>query len=192
MCVRRGNDKLAFSSPFQEPVSVTVLFCFVLFQLCAEILRPRSRGFVKLRSRDPLTHPIIQPNYLARDSDRRLMRSCVQIARHVLNQKAFEPYRKKELKPGLWKIVNIWLFGCADLGQWISFLVPRNRNKLDSLQDGHHRTGTNCPWSQRGFRPIESLVQWNYWKKVCRGQRKLYFAVEVPKTSDFQQRVESN
>ncbi|XP_078345902.1 choline dehydrogenase, mitochondrial-like isoform X2 [Oculina patagonica] len=70
------------------------------YQLCIEFLRPRSRGFVKLRSRDPLTHPVIQPNYLTRDSDRRLMRTCVRIARHVLNQKAFEPYRGKELKPG--------------------------------------------------------------------------------------------
>ncbi|XP_078345926.1 choline dehydrogenase, mitochondrial-like [Oculina patagonica] len=70
------------------------------YQLCIEILRPSSRGFVKLRSRDPLTHPVIQPNYLTRDSDRRLMRTCVRIARHVLNQKAFEPYRGKELKPG--------------------------------------------------------------------------------------------
>jgi len=70
------------------------------YQLCVEILRPSSRGFVKLRSRDPLTHPVIQPNYLTRDSDRRLMRTCVQIARHVLSQKAFEPYRGKELRPG--------------------------------------------------------------------------------------------
>lgn len=69
------------------------------YQVCAEILRPSSRGFVKLRSRDPLSHPVIQPNYLSRDSDRRLMRTCVRIARDVLNQKAFEPYRGKPIKP---------------------------------------------------------------------------------------------
>lgn len=65
------------------------------------MLRPSSRGFVKLRSRDPLTHPVIQPNYLTRESDRRLVRTCVRIARDVLSQKAFEPYRGKELRPGL-------------------------------------------------------------------------------------------
>ncbi|KAJ7389634.1 hypothetical protein OS493_029973 [Desmophyllum pertusum] len=70
------------------------------YQLCIEMLRPSSTGFVKLRSRDPLTHPVIQPNYLTCESDRRVMRACVRIARHVLNQKAFEPYRGKELRPG--------------------------------------------------------------------------------------------
>ena len=86
--------------PFQAAVSVTPYV--ISFQLCVEILQPSSRGFVKLRSSDPLTHPVIQPNYLTRDSDLRLMRTCVRIARHVLSQKAFEPYRGKELRPGLW------------------------------------------------------------------------------------------
>src|SRR5262249_59300414 len=33
--------------------------------------RPESKGYVRLRSSDPFEAPIIQPNYLALESDRR-------------------------------------------------------------------------------------------------------------------------
>ena len=103
-----------FASFFRSEQLFSWHVLFISFQLCVEILRPSSRGFVKLRSRDPLTHPVIQPNYLTRDSDRRLMRTCVRIARHVLSQKAFEPYRGKELRPGLWWKTCNGLF-CKDM-----------------------------------------------------------------------------
>ena len=35
-------------------------------------LQPESRGFVRLRSSDPADKPVIQPNYLAADADRRV------------------------------------------------------------------------------------------------------------------------
>ena len=113
--------------PFQAAVSVTLFV--ISFQLCVEILQPSSRGFVKLRSRDPLTHPVIQPNYLTHDSDRQLMRTCVRIARHVLSQKAFEPYRGKELRPGLWwKTCNGSL--CKDVLGFITFSSFQHFQKI--------------------------------------------------------------
>ena len=33
------------------------------------LLHPMSRGYVKLKSKDPGEHPIIQPNYLAHPRD---------------------------------------------------------------------------------------------------------------------------
>lgn len=63
-------------------------------------LRPESRGSVRLRSADPYVHPAIDPNYLATEEDRRVMRESVRIIREIVAQKAFDPYRGVELAPG--------------------------------------------------------------------------------------------
>ena len=63
-------------------------------------LRPQSRGFVGLRSADPLAAPAIQPNYLQAEADRLVLRRAVAIARTVFAQHAFDPYRGPELTPG--------------------------------------------------------------------------------------------
>lgn len=63
-------------------------------------LRPESRGEVRLRSADPRAAPMIQPNYLASEIDRAVMRRGVRIVRDVLRQPAMAPYRGQELEPG--------------------------------------------------------------------------------------------
>jgi len=63
-------------------------------------LRPESRGYVRLKSADPFAHPLIQPNYLATEGDRRVMRDGVKMTREIFAQKAFDPYRGPELWPG--------------------------------------------------------------------------------------------
>ena len=63
-------------------------------------LRPESRGSVRLRSADPYVHPAIDPNYLATEEDRRVMRESVRMIREIVAQKAFDPYRGAEMSPG--------------------------------------------------------------------------------------------
>jgi choline dehydrogenase len=63
-------------------------------------LRPQSRGFISIKSTDPLIAPIIQPNYLEAEEDRRALREGVKIAREIFAQEAFDPYRGPELMPG--------------------------------------------------------------------------------------------
>jgi choline dehydrogenase len=63
-------------------------------------LRPQSRGYISLKSSDPLAAPVIQPNYLEAEEDRRAMREGVKIARDLFAQEAFDPYRGPELWPG--------------------------------------------------------------------------------------------
>jgi choline dehydrogenase len=63
-------------------------------------LRPQSRGFISLKSADPLVAPLIQPNYLEAEEDRRAMREGVKLAREVFAQSAFDPYRGPEMMPG--------------------------------------------------------------------------------------------
>ncbi len=63
-------------------------------------LRPESRGHIRLSSDDPKKAPLIQPNYLATETDRQVMREGVRIMREVFAQAAFKPYRGVEILPG--------------------------------------------------------------------------------------------
>ena len=63
-------------------------------------LRPESRGYISLKSADPTVAPVIQPNYLEAEEDRRALREGVKLAREVFAQESFDPYRGPELMPG--------------------------------------------------------------------------------------------
>jgi choline dehydrogenase len=63
-------------------------------------LRPEARGYISLKSADPLAAPLIQPNYLDSEEDRRALREGVKLVREVFAQPAFDPYRGPELMPG--------------------------------------------------------------------------------------------
>jgi choline dehydrogenase len=63
-------------------------------------VNPESRGAIKLRSANPREPPLIHANYLATDYDRMITTKAVKLMREVIAQKAFDPYRGKELAPG--------------------------------------------------------------------------------------------
>ncbi len=63
-------------------------------------LRPESRGRIALRSADPFDHPMIDPNYLATEEDRRAMRQSVRIMREICRQPALDFLRGPEMLPG--------------------------------------------------------------------------------------------
>ncbi len=62
--------------------------------------RPDSRGYVHIRSHDPCEAPIIQPNYLAEEGDRRVLLAGMKLARRLLRTKPLEPYYDYEDYPG--------------------------------------------------------------------------------------------
>jgi choline dehydrogenase len=59
-----------------------------------------TRGWVRIRSRDPKVHPSMQFNYLSTPTDRKEWVEAVRVARDILTQPAFEPYNDGELSPG--------------------------------------------------------------------------------------------
>jgi choline dehydrogenase len=65
-------------------------------------LRPRSVGWIRLRSGDPRDPPLIQPNYLtdADGEDLRVMVHGLKLARRILLGKAFDAERAEEMDPG--------------------------------------------------------------------------------------------
>ena len=62
--------------------------------------RPESRGYVRVRSRDPFDAPLIQPNYLAEEGDRRVLLAGMRLARRLLRSKPLEPFYDHEDFPG--------------------------------------------------------------------------------------------
>jgi choline dehydrogenase len=63
-------------------------------------MRSRSRGAVRLRSRDPHDQPRIQFNYMSDPDDWTEMRAAVRLTREIFAQPAFDPYRGREISPG--------------------------------------------------------------------------------------------
>lgn len=63
-------------------------------------LRPESRGYVHISSRDVAADPTINPNYLAAETDRDFMIEALRIARRVMSQSAIRPFVVKETRPG--------------------------------------------------------------------------------------------
>ena len=70
------------------------------FTLHACQLRPESRGTITLASTDPFDPPVIDPNYLATEEDRRAMRESVKICREIVAQTPFDAFRGEEVVPG--------------------------------------------------------------------------------------------
>ena len=70
------------------------------FTLSVCQLRPQSRGFVRVRSRDPAEPPAMQPYYLSTELDRRTAVAAIRLARSLAATKAVRPYVAEEVKPG--------------------------------------------------------------------------------------------
>lgn len=68
--------------------------------LNACLLRPKSRGTVRLRSADPFARPVIDNNYLAEPEDLRLEVEGLKFAREILKQKPLSGRITAELLPG--------------------------------------------------------------------------------------------
>jgi choline dehydrogenase len=80
---------------FGEP-----LHKFAAFTVSVCNLQPTSRGHIRLRSADPATAPIIAPNYLSTDEDRRVAAQSIRVARTIVKQPALARYFPTEYLPG--------------------------------------------------------------------------------------------
>jgi choline dehydrogenase len=64
-------------------------------------LRPTSRGFVKIRTPNPLDYPEIKLNYLATQEDRKVAVDGMRFTRRIMAAKAFARYAPVEFRPGI-------------------------------------------------------------------------------------------
>ena len=70
------------------------------FQFHASPNRPKSRGFVNIKSNDFRENPKIQFNYLKDEEDLQQMRDSVKIANNILAQPSMEKYLGEQIRPG--------------------------------------------------------------------------------------------
>ena len=70
------------------------------YQATVVLLRPRSRGYVRLRSARPADPPLIRCNYLSEAEDLRTLRDGVRMLRGIFAQPAFDGLRGDEIDPG--------------------------------------------------------------------------------------------
>ena len=65
-------------------------------------LRPKSRGYIGLKSADPFADPLIQPNYLSHGDDIAELLEGVKLGRRIMQSAAMLPYNNgTEMEPGL-------------------------------------------------------------------------------------------
>jgi choline dehydrogenase len=63
-------------------------------------MRPESKGYVQVRSTDPAEVPVIQPNYLSSETDRRVLLAAIRMARRILATPSLAAYSASEEFPG--------------------------------------------------------------------------------------------
>ena len=103
----------AYSSPEQKSANVEYhvqplslekfgedLHSFNAFTASVCNVRPTSRGSVHINSTDPETPPVISPNYLSTDEDRKVAAESLRLTRKIVEQAALGPYMPEEYKPG--------------------------------------------------------------------------------------------
>ena len=62
--------------------------------------RPESVGYVRAVSADPVDPPIVQPNYLAAETDQRITLAGLKLVRALFNSPQLAPYFDHETLPG--------------------------------------------------------------------------------------------
>ena len=104
----------AYSSPKQKSANVEYhvqplslekfgedLHSFNAFTASVCNLRPTSRGSVHINSTNPEAPPVISPNYLSTDEDRKVAAESLRLTRKIVEQAALGPYAPEEYKPGM-------------------------------------------------------------------------------------------
>ena len=69
------------------------------YTILPTLLKPASVGYVGLRSANVADAPVIQPNFMAQQADRDLLLKAMKRAMEVLNEPAFDAYRREMVAP---------------------------------------------------------------------------------------------
>ena len=70
------------------------------FQTHVGPMRSKSRGTVRLRSKDPADNPVIRFNYMSHPDDWTEFRAAIRLTREIMQQPAMAVHVKHEIQPG--------------------------------------------------------------------------------------------
>ncbi len=110
-----GVEACAYVDPDGSDRPILKMYCIPTVYLDADVkdvrsqdgvtvnaclLRPKSRGTVRLRSADPFAKPVVDNNYLAEPDDLRLEIAGLRFAREIMAQKPLSSRITHEMLPG--------------------------------------------------------------------------------------------
>ena len=105
------------------------------------VLRPKSKGTVKLASSDPLDAPLIDPNFLSDEADIKTLLKGVRMANEIMEQSPITKFRK------------------ASLGNEYELsdeaLIEKIREKADTI---YHPVGT-CKMGTDGAAVVDNVLK---------------------------------
>lgn len=81
----------AFGEDLHDFPAITISVCN---------LNPTSRGHVRIRSNNFRDAPMISPNYLSTEDDRKVAADSLRQVREIMSKPAMQPYAPEEYKPG--------------------------------------------------------------------------------------------
>jgi len=73
---------------------------FPAFTASVANVQPTWRGWVRVTSADPFAAPVIAPNYLSTEEDRKVAADSLRLTRRIVAQPALAKYRPEEYLPG--------------------------------------------------------------------------------------------
>ena len=103
------------------------------------VVRPLSRGWLRLASPDPMAAPLIDPNYLACESDFRRLTDGVRLARRVFATKAVGAWLQAEVLPGSG-------YPDASLGDYVRQFAESYHHQAGSCRMGLDAMAVVDPW----------------------------------------------
>ena len=106
------------------------------------LLRPESTGYLKITSKNPDVDPLVVPNYLAHEYDKKLCVEMVRTIRRMASQKPLAEKIVKEVAPTA---------GAQTDGEILD--VYRNNGR-----SGYHTTGT-CPMGQGDMAVVDERTR---------------------------------
>lgn len=115
--------------PLASPELASRLPSDQCYTISPSVVRPASRGTVKLANADPTAAPIIDVNFLSRDADVTAMLAAVQLSREIGASDAFKPFRAREVMPGP--------LGRADMITFIRNAVSTYFHPTSTCKMGH-------------------------------------------------------
>ncbi len=108
------------------------------FTCAVSQLQVESRGSVRIRSADPAEPPAIRYNYLATESDRRVMVDGLKLVRRIVNAPPMRDYVAGEVLPGDQVQSDAdWLAFCREAGETV--FHPTSTCRTGSVVDGKLR-----------------------------------------------------
>ena len=105
------------------------------------LLRPESRGYVRIKSADPRQAPAIDPNYLATQKDRETVVAGVKAMRRIFRAPAMARHIAEEIEPGA---------RCDNDDELLDFIRRRGSTTYHPVEHLPHGPGSRPPWSTSG------------------------------------------